>query len=63
VLAEIEAMTPEERAEVPEVLTKPEEIAELAAELIEDESLAGRVFVWWTGTKPSPVPLDDLPGD
>jgi NAD(P)-dependent dehydrogenase (short-subunit alcohol dehydrogenase family) len=63
VLAEIEAMTPEERADVPEVLTKPEEIAELAAELIEDESLAGRVFVWWTGTKPSPVPLDDLPGD
>jgi NAD(P)-dependent dehydrogenase (short-subunit alcohol dehydrogenase family) len=63
VRAEIEAMSPEERAEVPEVLTKPEEIAELAAKLIEDESLAGRVFVWWTGRKPSPVPLDDLPGD
>jgi NAD(P)-dependent dehydrogenase (short-subunit alcohol dehydrogenase family) len=63
VLAEIEAMTPEERAEVPEVLTKPEEIAELALELIEEESLAGRVFVWWTGRKPSPVALDDLPGD
>jgi NAD(P)-dependent dehydrogenase (short-subunit alcohol dehydrogenase family) len=63
VLAEVEAMTPEERAEVPEVLTKPEKIAELAVELIEDESLAGRVFIWWTGDKPRAVPLDDLPGD
>jgi NAD(P)-dependent dehydrogenase (short-subunit alcohol dehydrogenase family) len=63
VLAEVEAMTPEERAEVPDVLTKPEEIAELAVELIEDESFAGRVFVWWTGEEPRAVPLDDLPGD
>ena len=62
VLAEIEAMTPEERAEVPEVPTTPEEIAELAIDLIEDEGLAGRVFVSWTGEKPSPVPPDDLPG-
>jgi NAD(P)-dependent dehydrogenase (short-subunit alcohol dehydrogenase family) len=63
VLAEVEAMTPEERAEVPDVLTKPEEIAELAVDLIEDESLAGRVFIWWTGDPPKAVPLDDLPGD
>jgi NAD(P)-dependent dehydrogenase (short-subunit alcohol dehydrogenase family) len=63
VLAEIEAMSPEERAGVPEALTKPEEIAEFAVELIEDESLAGHVFIWWTGAKPKPVPLDDLPGD
>jgi NAD(P)-dependent dehydrogenase (short-subunit alcohol dehydrogenase family) len=64
VLAEIAAMTPEERADegVPDVLTKPEEIAELAARLIEDESLAGRVFVWWTGDPPEAVPLDALPG-
>jgi NAD(P)-dependent dehydrogenase (short-subunit alcohol dehydrogenase family) len=63
VLAEVEAMTPEERAEVPEVLTTPQEIAGLAVDLIEDESLAGRVFIWWTGDKPRAVPLDDLPGD
>ena len=63
VLAEVEAMSPEERAEVPAVLTKPEEIAELAVDLIEDESLAGRVFVWWTGQKPKALPLDDVPGD
>jgi hypothetical protein len=62
VLAEIEAMTPEERAEVPEVPTTPAEIAEHVVELIEDESLAGRVFIWWTGQKPKAVPLDELPG-
>jgi NAD(P)-dependent dehydrogenase (short-subunit alcohol dehydrogenase family) len=63
VLAQIEAMSPEERAEVPEVLTSPEEIAELAVELIEDEGVAGRVYVWWTGQEPKAIPLDDLPGD
>jgi NAD(P)-dependent dehydrogenase (short-subunit alcohol dehydrogenase family) len=63
VIAEIETMSSEERAEVPDVLTSPDEIASLAVDLIEDESLAGRVFVWWTGKKPSPVPLEDLPGD
>jgi NAD(P)-dependent dehydrogenase (short-subunit alcohol dehydrogenase family) len=62
VLAEIEAMTPEERAEVPEVVTTPDEIAEHVVGLIEDDSLAGRVFVWWTGQKPEAVPLDQLPG-
>ena len=55
-------MTPEERAEVPEVPTTPAEIAERVVELIEDESLAGRVFIWWTGQKPKAVPLDELPG-
>jgi NAD(P)-dependent dehydrogenase (short-subunit alcohol dehydrogenase family) len=63
VLAEVTAMTPEERAEVPDILTRPEEIAELVIYLVEDESLAGRVFVWWTGDEPKAVPLDDLPGD
>jgi NAD(P)-dependent dehydrogenase (short-subunit alcohol dehydrogenase family) len=65
VLAEIGAMTPEERAAegVPDVLTSPEEIAELAADLIEDESVAGRVYVWWTGRNVAAVPLEDLPGD
>jgi len=63
VLAELEAMSPEERAGVPEVMTKPEEIADFAVELIGDEELAGRVFVWWTTRGPKAVPLDDLPGD
>jgi NAD(P)-dependent dehydrogenase (short-subunit alcohol dehydrogenase family) len=63
VLAEIEAMSAEERAEVPDVPTSPEEIAELAVKLIEDEGVAGRVYVWWTGQEPKAIPLDDLPGD
>jgi NAD(P)-dependent dehydrogenase (short-subunit alcohol dehydrogenase family) len=62
VLTEIEAMSPEERAGVPTVMTKPEEIASLAVELVENEGLAGRVFIWWTGKEPRAVPLDDLPG-
>jgi hypothetical protein len=56
-------MSAEERAEVPDVPTRPEEIAELAVELIEDEGVAGRVYVWWTGQEPKAIPLDDLPGD
>ena len=58
-------MTPQERAEegVPDEVTRPEQIARLAADLIEDESVAGRVFVWWTGREPTAVSLEDLPGD
>jgi NAD(P)-dependent dehydrogenase (short-subunit alcohol dehydrogenase family) len=63
VLTEIEAMSPEERAGVPKVMTKPEEIAALAVELVENEGLAGRVFIWWTAREPRAVPVDDLPGD
>jgi NAD(P)-dependent dehydrogenase (short-subunit alcohol dehydrogenase family) len=63
VLAEIAAMSPEERAELPEELTAPEEIAELVVRLVEDESLAGRVFVWWTGEPPEPMPVVARPGN
>ena len=63
VLAQIAAMPDEERAEVPDVPTSPEQIAELAVELVEDEGAAGRVYVWWTGREPKAIPLDDLPGD
>jgi NAD(P)-dependent dehydrogenase (short-subunit alcohol dehydrogenase family) len=58
VLAEIETMTPGERAEVPERLTQPEEIAEAVVELIEDESLAGRVLVWRTTERAELLPSD-----
>jgi NAD(P)-dependent dehydrogenase (short-subunit alcohol dehydrogenase family) len=63
VLAEVAAMSPEERAEVPDELTAPEEIAELVVRLVEDERLAGRVFVWWTGEPPVPMPVDERPGN
>jgi NAD(P)-dependent dehydrogenase (short-subunit alcohol dehydrogenase family) len=62
VFSEIAAMSPEERAEVPDDLTKPEEIADLAVKLVEDESLAGRVFVWWTGEPPRALPVEARPG-
>jgi NAD(P)-dependent dehydrogenase (short-subunit alcohol dehydrogenase family) len=58
VLADVAAMSPEERAEVPDVLTTPEEIADLVVELVENEGLAGRVFVWWTGKAPEPMPVE-----
>jgi NAD(P)-dependent dehydrogenase (short-subunit alcohol dehydrogenase family) len=61
VLGEIAAMSPEERAEVPDELTAPEEIAELVVRLVEDERLAGRVFVWWTGEPPEPMPVVERP--
>ena len=61
VLGEIAAMSPEERAEVPDELTAPEEIAELVVRLVEDEGLAGRVFVWWTGEPPEPMPVVERP--
>jgi NAD(P)-dependent dehydrogenase (short-subunit alcohol dehydrogenase family) len=58
VKAEIAAMTPEERAEVPDELTPPEEIAEAVARFVEDHAAAGRVLVWWTGEPPRLVPID-----
>ena len=61
VRAEIAAMSPDERAEVPDVLTTPEEIADLVVSLLEDEELAGRVFVWWTGRGPDLMPVGGAP--
>lgn len=57
VKAEIAALSPEERAEVPPELTPPEEIAEAVVQLIEDDSLAGRVLVYRTGEPPNLVPV------
>jgi NAD(P)-dependent dehydrogenase (short-subunit alcohol dehydrogenase family) len=58
VLAEIEAMTPEERSEVPDILTAPEEIADLVVELVENTALAGRIVLWWTVEGPRLLPVD-----
>jgi hypothetical protein len=58
VKAEIAAMTPEERAEVPAELTPPEEIADAVARFVEDDSAAGRVLVWWAGEPPRLVPVE-----
>ena len=58
VFAEIATMTPAERAEVPDELTSPEEIADAVARFVEDETHAGRVLVWWSGESPHLVPID-----
>jgi NAD(P)-dependent dehydrogenase (short-subunit alcohol dehydrogenase family) len=58
VYAEIAAMSPEERADVPEELTPPAEIAEAVARFVEDEKHAGRVLVWWTGEPPRLLPIE-----
>jgi NAD(P)-dependent dehydrogenase (short-subunit alcohol dehydrogenase family) len=58
VLEEIAAMTPEERAEVPSVLTTSDEIAAAVLYFVRDESLAGRVMVCWSGEPWRLFPLD-----
>ncbi len=44
---------------IPKVLTTVEEIAYAVTCLITDETLAGRVLVWWSGTGPSLIAKDD----
>jgi NAD(P)-dependent dehydrogenase (short-subunit alcohol dehydrogenase family) len=50
-LADLQAMTPEQRAAAP-VPRPPEEIAEAVAALARDEALSGRVLVMWPGEPP-----------
>ena len=59
VKAEIAAMSPEERARVPDELTPPEEIAAAAAQFVEDEEMAGRVSLWLTGEEPRLIPVSE----
>lgn len=59
VKAEIAAMSPEERAEVPGVLTPPEEIADAVARFVADETMAGRVLLWWPGEEPRLLPVSE----
>ncbi len=56
-----DTLTPQQRREqdVPDVLTTVEEIAEAVIELITDETLAGRVMVWWSGQPRRVIPVGD----
>jgi NAD(P)-dependent dehydrogenase (short-subunit alcohol dehydrogenase family) len=58
----VESLTPEqcEAEGVPLPLTTLDEIADAIMELIEDDALAGRVMVWWTGQKRGLIPVGDL---
>jgi NAD(P)-dependent dehydrogenase (short-subunit alcohol dehydrogenase family) len=59
--AYFESLTPEERraSGVPETLTTLDEIASAVLRLITDESLSGRVLVWWSGEPPGLIPEAD----
>jgi NAD(P)-dependent dehydrogenase (short-subunit alcohol dehydrogenase family) len=46
-------------AGVPETLTTLDEIASAVLRLISDESLFGRVLVWWSGQPPGLIPIGD----
>ena len=54
-------LTPERRREsgAPQVLTSLDEIAQAVVDLISDESLAGRVMVWWSGEQRGLIPAGD----
>jgi hypothetical protein len=49
-----DALTPEQRAHqgVPNTLTTLAEIADAVTRLVCDQSLAGRVLVWWSDERP-----------
>ena len=49
-----QSLTPEERIErgVPSKLLQPEDIAAAVLKLATDETLAGRVVLWWSEDRP-----------
>lgn len=58
----VDALTREQRRAngVPETLTTLDEIASAVLRLIRDDTLAGRVLVWWSGQPPGLIPEGDL---
>jgi NAD(P)-dependent dehydrogenase (short-subunit alcohol dehydrogenase family) len=59
VKAEIAAMSGEERAQVPDELTPPEDIADAVARFVEDDTMAGRILLWWSGEEPRLLPVSE----
>jgi NAD(P)-dependent dehydrogenase (short-subunit alcohol dehydrogenase family) len=61
VVSYVDSLTPEERGPrgVPERLITPDEIAGAVLRLATDDSLAGRVMVWWCGQPPRLIPWSD----
>ena len=56
-----DTMTPEQRREwhAPDTLISLDELAGTVIRLITDETLAGRVMVWWNGEPPRLIPEGD----
>jgi NAD(P)-dependent dehydrogenase (short-subunit alcohol dehydrogenase family) len=61
VRAEIPLLGAEERAEVPDELIPPEDIADAVLRFVEDDSQAGRVLLVWNDEPAFLVPLDSEP--
>ena len=61
VVSYVDSLAPEERGPrgVPERLITPEEIANAVLRLATDDSLSGRVMVWWCGQSPRLIPWKD----
>lgn len=57
----VDALTPQQRKEgnVPDVLLTTDQIADAVVQLATDESLAGRVMVWWCGQPRRLIPVGD----
>jgi NAD(P)-dependent dehydrogenase (short-subunit alcohol dehydrogenase family) len=54
---EIAAMAPEERARVPRLL-QPSEVADAVLQMVQDDSMAGRVMVMWCEESPRLIDQD-----
>jgi NAD(P)-dependent dehydrogenase (short-subunit alcohol dehydrogenase family) len=61
VQAYFDSLSPEERVAngVPAVLTSLDEVARAVIRLISDETLSGRILVWWSGQAPGLIPVGD----
>jgi len=57
----VDALTPQQRKEgnVPDVLLTTDQIADAVVQFATDESLAGRVMVWWCGQPRRLIPVGD----
>lgn len=56
-----EGMTPEQRAErgAPSMLLQLDEVTEAVVRLAKDDSLCGRILVWWSEDPPGLIPWGD----
>jgi 3-oxoacyl-[acyl-carrier protein] reductase len=56
-----EGMTPQQRREwdAPDTLISLDELAGAVMRLVTDETLAGRLMVWWNGEPPRLIPVGD----
>jgi NAD(P)-dependent dehydrogenase (short-subunit alcohol dehydrogenase family) len=61
VRAYFDSLSPEDRVAqgVPDQLTSLDEMASAVVRLISDESLFGRIVVWWSGQAPGLIPVGD----